>query len=79
MASRIISVEDRRNGAVPEACGGQLDRALPTRGDGAGLEALSYCDKFPLDDLPDDATHLLQLVQSVVMAAMCVEIWYEPR
>ena len=42
-------------------------------------EALTYCDKFPLDDLPDDANLLLQLVHSVIMAAMCVEIWHQPR
>ena len=37
-------------------------------------EALTYCDKFPLRDLPDDATRLLQLIHSVIMAAMSVEI-----
>ena len=42
-------------------------------------EALAYCDKFPLDDLPDDARHLLQLVHSIVMVAMCVEIWHQPK
>lgn len=42
-------------------------------------EALTYCDKFPLEDLPDDAAHLLQLVHSIIMAAMCVEIWHQPR
>jgi len=42
-------------------------------------DALAYCDKFPLDDLPDDARHLLQLVHSIVMVAMCVEIWYQPK
>jgi hypothetical protein len=42
-------------------------------------EALACCDKFPLDDLPDDARHLLQLVHSIVMVAMCVEIWYQPN
>lgn len=42
-------------------------------------EALTYCDKFPLNDLPDDANRLLQLVHSIIMAAMCVEIWHQPR
>lgn len=42
-------------------------------------EALTYCDKFPLDDLPEDANRLLQLVHSLIMAAMCVEIWHQPR
>ncbi|MBL7501496.1 hypothetical protein I6A84_38840 [Frankia sp. CNm7] len=42
-------------------------------------EALGYCDKFPLDGLPDDAHHLLQLVHSLIMVAMCVEIWHQPN
>ena len=42
-------------------------------------EALDYCDKFPLDDLPDDVSHLLQLVYSTIMVAMCVEIWHQPK
>ena len=42
-------------------------------------EALTYCDKFPLHDLPDDAARLLQLVHSIIMAAMCVEIWHQVR
>jgi hypothetical protein len=42
-------------------------------------EALAYCDKFPLDDLPDDARHLLELVYSIIMVSMCVEIWHQPR
>jgi hypothetical protein len=42
-------------------------------------EAIDYCDRFPLDELPDDARHLLQLVHSLVMVAMPVEIWRQPR
>jgi hypothetical protein len=42
-------------------------------------EALAYCDTFPLDDLPEDAGRLLQLVYSTIMVAMCVEIWHQPR
>ena len=42
-------------------------------------EAIEYCDKFPLDDLPDDARRLLQLVHSLVMVSMAVEIWHQPR
>lgn len=42
-------------------------------------DALAYCDKFPLDDLPDDARNLLRLVHSVIMVAMCVEIWHQPK
>ena len=42
-------------------------------------EAIVYCDKFPLDDLPDEVTHLLQLVYSLAMVAMAVEIFLQPK
>ncbi|MEU1981746.1 hypothetical protein [Nocardia sp. NPDC019395] len=42
-------------------------------------EAIVYCDKFPLDDLPDEVLHLLQLVYSLSMVAMAVEIFFQPR
>lgn len=42
-------------------------------------EALAYCDKYPLDDLPDQPRHLLELVHSVIMVAMCVEVWHQPK
>jgi hypothetical protein len=42
-------------------------------------EAIDYCDRFPLDDLPDDARRLLELVHSLVMVSMPVEIWRQPR
>jgi hypothetical protein len=38
-------------------------------------EAIDYCDKFPLDDLPDDALNLLHLIYSMVMVSMAVEIF----
>ncbi len=37
-------------------------------------EAIDYCDKFPLDDLPDDVLNLLHLVYSMIMVSMAVEI-----
>ena len=30
-------------------------------------EAIDYCDKFPLDDLPEDVLNLLHLVYSMIM------------
>lgn len=42
-------------------------------------EAIEYCDKFSLDDLPDDAANLLHLIYSLVMVAMAVEIFGQPR
>jgi hypothetical protein len=43
------------------------------------LDALAHCDQFPLDDLPDDARRLLELVHSTILVAMCVEIWHQPK
>jgi len=42
-------------------------------------EAIEYCDKFPLDDLPEDALHLLHLIYSLIMVAMAVEVMKQPR
>jgi hypothetical protein len=42
-------------------------------------EAIDYCDKFSLDDMPEDAVNLLHLIYSLVMAAMAVEIFKQPR
>ena len=41
-------------------------------------EALAYCDRFPLEDLPDDELHLLQLVHSFVIVSFAVELWHQP-
>ena len=38
-------------------------------------EAIDYCDKFPLDDMPDDALDLLHLIYSMVMVSMAVEVF----
>lgn len=41
-------------------------------------DAIDYCDKFTLEDLPDDALNLLHLIYSLVMVAMAVEIMHQP-
>jgi hypothetical protein len=41
--------------------------------------AIEYCDTFPLDDLPDDVTNLLQLIYSLVMVSMAIEIFGQPK
>ena len=41
-------------------------------------EAIDYCDKFPLDELPEDALNLLHLIYSLIMVAMSVEIMNQP-
>jgi len=40
--------------------------------------AIQYCDAFLLDDMPDDAQHLLQLLYSLVMVSFPVEAWRQP-
>ena len=42
-------------------------------------EAIAYCEKFPLDDMPDDAQRLLQLLYSLVTVSFPVEVWRQPR
>ncbi|GAB90667.1 hypothetical protein [Gordonia rhizosphera] len=42
-------------------------------------EALSYCDKFPLDDLPDDVLNLMHMLYSMVTVSFAVESWAQPR
>ncbi len=42
-------------------------------------EAINYCDKFPLDELPEDALALLRLIYSLVMVSMAVEIFQQPK
>jgi hypothetical protein len=41
--------------------------------------AIAYCDRFPLDDLPEDAQRLLQLLYSLVMVSFPVEAWRQPH
>lgn len=42
-------------------------------------DAIAYLDKFPLDDLPDDALHLLHLLYSLIMVSFPVECWGQAR
>jgi hypothetical protein len=42
-------------------------------------EAIDYCDKFPLDDVPDDALNLLHLVYSMIMVSMAVEVFGQQK
>jgi hypothetical protein len=41
--------------------------------------AICYLEKFPLDDLPDDAYRLLKLLYSLIVMSFPVEIWRQPR
>jgi hypothetical protein len=42
-------------------------------------DALAYCDKFTLDDLPEDVMNLMRLLYSMVMVSFPVECWKQPR
>ena len=42
-------------------------------------DAIAHLDKFPLDDLPEDARSLMHLMQSLVMVSFPVEVWKQPR
>jgi hypothetical protein len=41
--------------------------------------AIDHCDRYPLDDLPDDVERLLQLIHSLVMVSMAVEIFGQTK
>lgn len=42
-------------------------------------DALAYCDRFPLDGLPDEAARLLQMLHSFVMVSFPIEAYGQPR
>ncbi len=42
-------------------------------------EAIEYCDQFPLDEMPEDAERLLQLLYSLIMVSFPVEAWRQPH
>jgi hypothetical protein len=41
--------------------------------------AMAYLERYPLHDLPEDATHLLHLLYSMIMVSFPVEAWGQPR
>lgn len=41
--------------------------------------AMAYCDRFPLDELPEDARNLMYLLYSMVMVSFPVEAFGQPR
>ena len=42
-------------------------------------EAIAWCDRFPLDELPPDAARLLQLLHSLLLVSYAVEVWQQPE
>lgn len=42
-------------------------------------EAIAYCDKFSLDDLPEDVLNLMHMLYSMIQASFPVECWKQPK
>ena len=42
-------------------------------------EAITYLDRFARDELPDDATRLMQLLYSMILVSYAVNIFKQPR
>jgi hypothetical protein len=41
-------------------------------------EAIAYCDRFPLDAMPQHVERLLELVHSLLMVSFAIEVWRQP-
>ena len=41
--------------------------------------AMAYLDRYPLDDMPAEALHLMHLLFSMIMVSFPVECWKQPR
>ena len=42
-------------------------------------EAIAFCDKFSLDDMPEDVLNLMRLLYSMIQASFPVECWKQPK
>lgn len=42
-------------------------------------EAISYCDRYPLDEMPDDVVNLMHLLYSMITVSFAVECWGQPK
>jgi len=42
-------------------------------------DVIAYCDRFPLDELPDDARTLMHMMQSLINVSFPIEAWKQPR
>lgn len=42
-------------------------------------DAITYLDKFDLNDLPEEARSLMHIMQSLVMVSFPIEAWKQPR
>jgi hypothetical protein len=46
---------------------------------GRAEDAMAYCDRIGLDNLPEDARRLMQLLHSLIMVSFPVELWGQAR
>lgn len=63
-AQRLASTMDEMR-AFYDACFPRVD------------EAITYCDQFELDALPDDAKRLLELLFSFALVSYPIEVWQQ--
>jgi hypothetical protein len=42
-------------------------------------DAMKHCDGFPLEEMPEPERRLMELLYSLIMVAMAVEVWHQPR
>ncbi|BBX94982.1 hypothetical protein [Mycobacterium lacus] len=42
-------------------------------------DVIAYCDKFPMDNLPEDARTLMHMMQSLITVSFPIEAWKQPK
>jgi hypothetical protein len=42
-------------------------------------DAMAYCDRYSLEDLPEEVLNLMHLLYSMIMVSFPVEAWSQPR
>jgi hypothetical protein len=65
---------DKRLASTMDELQAFYDAAFPRLDD-----ALDHLDRYGIDDLPDEAKHLLWLCAALVTASFPVEVWRQPR
>ncbi|MEV0685364.1 hypothetical protein AB0I35_16020 [Nocardia sp. NPDC050378] len=73
LASEPERYEQRLNSTVAEMQ--RFYDAITARAE----DALTYCDKFAIDELPEDAKNLMYLLYSMIQVSFPVEVWHQPR
>ena len=44
-----------------------------------GEEAIAFCDRFPLHEMPEQVVNLMNLLYSLIAISFAVECWSQPR